>query len=137
MAYSSFYARAYDLVQNTSKSFNLVIKFVSTKYYFIAILILQILAWFQAYNIIQNVKGDFLILHYNVDFGVDLVGEPSRILFFPLAGLLIVLLNFILSAALSRKQGSRIIFHLFFSASILLNTFLNLALFAIYLINFQ
>lgn len=137
MAYSSTYARLYDTLQEMRKSFALVAKFTASKYYFVAILILQILAWLQAYNIKSNFTGDLLTLHYNIDFGADLVGDPSRVYYFPIAGIFIFLLNLLLSASFSRKQGARIMFHLYFSASILVNTFINLALLSVYLINFQ
>jgi len=137
MAYSSTYARLYDALQRIGRSFALVIKFTASKYYFVVILVLQIFAWLQAINIYNNLTGNLLTLHYNIDFGVDLVGEPFSIFYFPIAGLLLALLNFLLSASFARKEGARIMFHLYFSASILVNSFLNLALFAVYLINFQ
>ena len=137
MAYSSTYARLHDALQEIRKSFVLVTKFTASKYYFVAVLVLQILAWVQAFNIAVNFPEDLLTLHYNIDFGADLVGDPSRVYYFPIAGILVVLLNIFLSASFSRKQGAKIMFHLYFSASILVNTFINLALFAIYLINFQ
>ncbi|HZJ41861.1 MAG TPA: hypothetical protein VFD51_02505 [Patescibacteria group bacterium] len=137
MAYSSAYARLHDRLQKIKKSFSLVIKFTASKYYFVAILILQILAWLQAFNIYNNTSGDLMTFHYNIDFGVDLVGEPAKIFYFPIAGLVISLLNLILSASFSRKQGAKLMFHLYFSTSILINTFLNLSLFAVYLINFM
>ncbi len=40
-------------------------------------------------------KSDILFLHYNVIFGIDLVGEWWRILFLPLVGLLILVINYL------------------------------------------
>lgn len=40
-------------------------------------------------------KSDILFLHYNIIFGVDLIGAWWRILFLPLAGLFILLANFL------------------------------------------
>ncbi len=136
MAYSSFYARFYDHLQRIGRSFKATFKFVLAKYYLVAIFLLQGLAWFQAINIFRKFTGNFLILHYNIDFGIDLVGDSYKIFYIPLAGFLLTLLNLIVSTVFVRKEGFKILLHLFFSASVLLNAFLNIALFAIYLINF-
>lgn len=136
MAYSSLYARFYDYLQKTARSFRSVIKFVSAKYYLGAILLLQGLAWFQAINIFRKFTGNFLILHYNIDFGIDLVGDSYKIFYIPLAGFLVFLLNLIVSAIFVRKAAYKVLLNLLFSASVVFNSFINITLFAIYLINF-
>lgn len=136
MAYSSFYARFYDHLQKISRSFRAVIKFVSAKYYLGAIFLFQGLAWFQAISIFRKFTGNFLILHYNIDFGIDLVGDSYKIFYIPLAGFLVLLLNLIVSTIFVRKEAYKILLHLLFTASLIFNSFINIALFAIYLINF-
>lgn len=42
-------------------------------------------------------RSDILFLHYNIIFGVDLVGPWWKILFLPIGGLAIILVNFLLS----------------------------------------
>ena len=42
-------------------------------------------------------RSDYLFLHYNIIFGVDLVGPWWKILYLPLGGLAIIILNFLLS----------------------------------------
>jgi len=42
-------------------------------------------------------RSDYLFLHYNIIFGIDLVGPWWKILYLPLGGLAIIILNFILS----------------------------------------
>lgn len=56
----------------------------------------NILMWIYIFLKLSK-KSDMLFLHYNVIFGVDLVGEWWRILFLPIGGLLIIILNFILA----------------------------------------
>lgn len=45
-----------------------------------------------------------LFLHYNIYFGVDLIGEWYRIFYVPGAALLIILVNFLLSVVICRKD---------------------------------
>ncbi|MDD2757774.1 MAG: hypothetical protein PHD72_00150 [Patescibacteria group bacterium] len=45
-------------------------------------------------------SGEQFFLHYNIIFGVDLVGEWWKILYLPLGGLLIILVNFTLAVLL-------------------------------------
>lgn len=41
--------------------------------------------------------SDQIFLHYNIIFGVDLVGEWWKILYLPVGGFMIILVNFFLS----------------------------------------
>lgn len=45
-----------------------------------------------------------LFLHYNILFGVDYIGEWWRVLFLPITGLLIFIMNFILGWLLFHKD---------------------------------
>lgn len=51
------------------------------------------------YYILSNLGGrnDNLFLHYNIIFGVDLVGSWWKILFLPLGGLAVIVVNYLLS----------------------------------------
>jgi hypothetical protein len=137
MAYFSVYARFYDGLQKIGRFFAGVFKFTPARLYLAGIFLLQVLAWWQGIIIKRRLAGEWLVLHYNIDFGVDMLGEPRQIFWFPVFGLLLLVFNFLLTAAFSRREGFRVLAHLFFSASLLFNIFLNLALFAIYLFNFQ
>lgn len=55
-------------------------------------LILNLANWFWLLWKIKP-QADPIFLHYNILFGVDYVGEWWRVLFLPLAGLLIFLIN--------------------------------------------
>lgn len=54
---------------------------------------------FMWFYILHNLGGrsDNLFLHYNIIFGVDLVGSWWKILFLPMGGLVIILVNYLLS----------------------------------------
>lgn len=49
-------------------------------------------------------NNNILFLHYNVIFGVDLVGAWWRILFLPLGGLLILFVNYIVAVFIYNKD---------------------------------
>jgi hypothetical protein len=59
-------------------------------------IIAQVFIWLY---ILLNVKPSVgrLFLHYNIVFGVDLLGQWWKILYLPLGGLLIILINFVIS----------------------------------------
>jgi len=62
----------------------------------IVVFLLQIFIWF---HIIINIKPALgqIFLHYNIIFGVDLVGSWWKIFYLPLVGLLILVANCIVS----------------------------------------
>mgnify|MGYP006306610163 CR=1 FL=1 len=67
---------------------------------------------------------DHLFLHYNIYFGVDLVGYWYRLFFLPLAGLLIMLVNFIIAAFFYKKERLLVYFLIFSSSFIQIIIFL-------------
>ncbi len=137
MAYSNLYARVYTVGQIIWRAFLHIWRFPPAKFYLILNILLQGVAWWQAFSVKSRLTGDLLILHYNVDFGVDLIGPPAQIFYFPLAGLLVLLLNLILTTILCHRREARPLTHLLLGSSLIFSAFLILALFAIDLINFR
>lgn len=137
MTYSNIYARAYTFSQRVGEAVGSAFRFYPTRLYLAVILLLQVLAWLQAIIIRRSLSGDFLILHYNINFGVDLVGSPEKIFFYPLAGLLAVIINFVLIFIFARRKESRFITHLFLGSTVIFEIFLSLVLLAVFLINFR
>jgi hypothetical protein len=137
MAYSNVYAKFYGLSQKTGAVLAGIWRFRPNQVYLLLETVLQIVAWCQASFIFRNLTGSNLVLHYNVDFGIDNFGDPVQIFWYPVYGLGIFILNFVIAAALQRHQDWRIFDHLLFTAAVLFGLFLNLALLFIYLINFK
>ena len=137
MAYSNFYARVYGAFDKTKESLGAIFRFRPSFIYIAIIVIEQTIAWFQAWFIYHNLSGDILVLHYNVDFGIDLVGDPVRIYFFPVIGLTIFLLNFIVLASLHKDKNFKILAHYLLGIATLFGLFLSVALLSVYLINFR
>jgi hypothetical protein len=137
MVYSNHYARTSVMLGEIKASYSAIFRFAPSLIYSGLVIVSQALAWFQAWFINRNLSGDILVLHYNVDFGIDLVGNPRQIYLFPLLGLGIFLLNLIILAFFYKDKNFKILTHLLLGAAILFSLFLNIALLSVYLINFR
>ncbi|HPY08949.1 MAG: hypothetical protein ACOX0H_02415 [Patescibacteria group bacterium] len=137
MNYSNIYARIYNFRVAIAKNFKQLFSIPAVKIYVIFLVFLQISAWVQAILIRRKISDDFLVLHYNIDFGVDLVGRANDIFYYPFLGLLVFILNLTLAAFFSRRPQAKITTHLFLAATLIFGSFLSLVLVAINLINFR
>ena len=84
-----------------------------------------------------------MILHYNVDFGIDLIGNVRQIYIIPLIGLVIVLFNLILlsfayrkNIAPERRDADKFLANLLLGSALFANFILLFSVASIYLINF-
>ncbi|EKD46168.1 MAG: hypothetical protein ACD_68C00123G0003 [uncultured bacterium] len=66
-------------------------------------IVVNLLIWFLAYIWFSNFQ-EMVVLHYNVYFGIDVVDVWWRILFLPLTGLVIWLINIALASLLFKKN---------------------------------
>ncbi len=137
MAYSNFYARFYASLDKSKAAFNTIFHYKPTWFYLAFVVFWQIIAWFQAWFVSRNLSGNILVLHYNVDFGIDLVGSPIRIYLFPVFGLGVFLINFLILTFLTKDKNFKIFTHFLLAAAAILGLFLSIALLAVYLINFR
>ena len=112
-----------------------LLSFFYVRIYLIAILILNLLNWLTAFIINKNVSQDLIFLHYNVTFGVNLIGSVKKVYVIPFLGFVIILINFVLLIFI-HKQG-KFITHLLLSMALLANLFLLAAVVSVYLINFR
>jgi hypothetical protein len=137
MAYSNFYARFRATLDKIKLSLGIIFRFRPALVYLAFIVAWQILAWFQVWFIHRNLSGNILVLHYNVDFGIDLVGDPALIYLYPFFGLGVFLLNLIILAVFYKDKNFKILAHFLLGAAALFGLFLSIALLAVYLINFR
>ena len=93
--------------------------------------------WFFSWLFYRQVKEDLIILHYNVDFGVDLIGSPEKIFMIPALGSFALVFNFFLLFVFAKRSDLRMISHLSLAAALLVNFFLSLSLGPLYIINFS
>lgn len=99
---------------------------------FVVAFLLQVFIWF--YSISRLGDGDQYFLHYNIIFGVDLVGSRTRLMHLPGGGLLIFLVNLLLSwwlygkdKFLARLLGvAAVIAQIFLLAAVILIVGLNI-----------
>lgn len=75
-----------------------------------------------------------IILHYNIFFGIDLIGPWFKIYLIPLFGLICFFINFALSAIIYKR--SKILSYLLIHASSLIQIFILLAVIFLIFQNF-
>jgi hypothetical protein len=76
-----------------------------------------------------------VVLHYNVNLGVNLIGNAKDIYIIPTLGLTFIVINFILLLNIFRKN--KFLVHLLLGFSLVINLFLISGTAAIYLVNFR
>jgi hypothetical protein len=76
-----------------------------------------------------------IILHYNVYFGVDVIGAWWQIYFLPLIGLVIMTVNAVLGY-LFYQQKERIVAHLLILATFIVQVGISIAVASLLLINY-
>ncbi len=137
MFYSNLYARLYTAWHDFLSSLFALWRFRSSRWYFLFTLLLQVGLWWEAFEIYHNLASNFIILHYNVDFGIDLVGDSRQIFLYPALALGVFLLNTFLASSLHQRKDFNFFIHFLLLASLVFSLFLNLALLFIYIINFR
>jgi hypothetical protein len=107
------------------------------KIYCIINIFFNIFLWVLTYIINKQSSDNLITLHYNVDFGVNLIGLASQIYIIPLLGLIIIIINsFVASIFIKFKQG-HFIAHLLLASVSFVHAFLFLGIVSVYLINFR
>ena len=112
-----------------------IVGYYQVKIYLALIITLNLLIWVFAYQLNKKASQDLVILHYNVDFGVDLVGSIHQIYIIPLLGIIILSINFFILLIVNRDK--QFLSHLLFITAIICNIFLLASLGLIYIVNFK
>ncbi len=133
---ANIYDNFYELRQGLCQAVSRIVTFVYIRLYLLVLAGLNLLFWLIAYLINVNVSQDLIILHYNVIFGVDLIGNVKRIFIIPVLSLVIILINVMLLLGLYRHKDFKFISHILLAGSVAINVFLFIALISVYLINF-
>ena len=66
-------------------------------------LFFNLFGWWKVLFKIRPIGGN-IFLHYNILFGVDLVGDWTKILILPIGGLIIILINYSLGLFFYKKE---------------------------------
>lgn len=100
-------------------------------------LFLNLLNWALLFLLYRRLGGGLAVLHYNIDFGIDLIGASWKIFIGALMGSIFLLFDFFFLLFLIKNKNFKFFAQLLLSF-LLVALFLLLAgTFAIYLINFR
>lgn len=135
--YSKFYERFYSWRLKASASFGEFFAYKANRIHLLISIFFQALSWFFAYYIYKNLTGDLLVLHYNVDFGIDWIGDSYNIFYFPLVGLIIFFLSVLLLAIFGPGKNFRFQSNVIMVSVLMSNLGMMSALLLVYLINFK
>ena len=107
--------------------------------YLIALICINSLIWLLSYIInIQHINQGLIILHYNVNFGVNLIGNAKKIYIVPILGLIIFVNNFFVLLGIYKfGQDKKFFGHLLLVSAVISNLLLLMAVISLYLINFR
>lgn len=134
---SRIYHDIYALKNRSAYALSEIFSLGHVKVYLALCLAFNSALWLFSWLFYRQVKEDVIILHYNVDFGVDLIGRPDRIFMIPALGSFVLVFNFLLLPLFIRRSDFRLLSNLSLAAAFLTNVFLSLALGPLYIINFS
>lgn len=111
--------------------------FRKTSYIYLGIaLLINGLTWLLVIITHRSLADSLAILHYNVIFGIDKIGEPISLYQLPAIGLILIIVNFFVSVLLVRKR-EQIPGQFLLLTAILGNLILLVAVYLLYIINFS
>ncbi len=100
-------------------------------------LVLNLLDWLASFFLYRSLGDELTVLHYNIDFGIDLVGHRAQLFINPVLGLSLIILNLVLLLFFARQKHFKFVSYLLWNTAALANFFLLLGVLAVYLINFR
>lgn len=112
-----------------------LVGFRFVRIYLLFLAVLNIVNWLLAFYVNDNVSQNLVVLHYNVNLGVNLIGDVKDIYVIPTLGLAFIVINFFLLLNIFRKN--KFLIHLVLGFSLLINLFLIAGTAVIYLVNFR
>jgi hypothetical protein len=128
----------FDLIKSKAAySMSEVFSLFFVRVYLVILLLQNIALWTFVWLFVRRVGGDLTILHFTVDFGIDLVGEGKKLFMIPTLGLFASVLNFLLLFVFIKNKNFKVIAHLLLAAAVMVNVFLSSALGPIYWMNFR
>ncbi len=113
-----------------------VYSFLFVKIYLIILALINLFLWYFSYLMYQKNIQDIAILHYNVDFGINLIGNKSNFFVMPALSLIFIILNKVLLLLLVKKNDFKFWAYFLLSFLSLFHAFLLMSIFSIYSINF-
>ena len=122
---------------NYKKNISELFSYLSVKLFLFFILSVNILSWLFARYIDKQINDELIALHYNVDFGINLMGSVKQIYILPWLGLIILIINFVLLININQSRERQFTAQILFITCLLANLTLLISMGAIYLVNFR
>ena len=95
---------------------------------------LNLIIWLLAALIFYRASQALLIIHYNILFGIDWVSDKSTVFWLPGAGLIVLIINTVLSWRVGNRDN--LSKHLLLGGAVVTNLFLLLAIATVWSINY-
>ena len=127
----------FNIKQNYKQNFIEILGLWSVRIYLFCILCANILNWSIAGFINSRLEGALIALHYNVDFGINLLGDVRQIYILPLLGLAIFMINLLILININSSRERNFLGHALLLSALLANLTLLISAGTIYLINFR
>jgi hypothetical protein len=137
MLYSKLYERFYSFRTKIANITGEFFSFRPNRVYLAIIIIIQAVSWWFTSYLYKHLSGDLLVLHYNVDFGIDWIGDRGLIFYFPLIGLSFLLISLIMLGVFGPGKNFRAQSHYLLSGVVMSNLGILVALILIYSTNFR
>jgi len=134
---AKLYNAFYSIKQQISDYLLDLFSYLFVKIYLIILILINLSLWLIAGYINNNLNSDQIALHYNVDFGINLIGRSGKIYIIPIISLIFAVLN--LSILLSLKRNKERVFaaHILLASALASGIILLVAIATVYLINFR
>ena len=100
ISFIKLYEHFFSMRKNFLKNIVYVFSFFHIRIYVMIIFALNFSIWLAAYFVNTNAVQNLIVLHYNVNFGVDLIGGAEKLFIIPVLGLVIIFINLFLLIAL-------------------------------------
>lgn len=137
MLYSKIYERFYSFRSKIAGITGEFFSFHANRIYLSLIVVLQAGSWWLSSYIYRSLSGDLLVLHYNVDFGIDWIGNRGTIFYFPILNLVFLLGSLIILAIFGPGKNFRAQSHYLLSGVVMANLGILVYLTLVYTINFR
>ncbi|MDA3839572.1 MAG: hypothetical protein PF572_00645 [Patescibacteria group bacterium] len=137
---SKFIDLAYSWWDYFTSEISSVFSFLYVKIYFVFFIAVNGINWLFSYYIFSNIlpeTRELIALHYNVEFGVNLIGNANNIFILPSLGLLIIVINFSLLLSIYKLKNSKFLGNFLLLPALISNVYLLIGLVSIYLANFK
>lgn len=134
---SGIYNFFYSAVEHFTANWSHLFGFLSFKIYLAFLFLANFFLWAFAFMFERRLTEGLINLHYNVDFGVDLVGTSSQIFVMPALGTAVAALNLFWLFFFVKNSHLQFLIQVFLAAALAVNIFLLIALGPIHYINFR